>query len=155
LLRDPSMEGVPRDPQSILHQDARDLARLNHFVSLSSAEANQFRNLIDAEKQRFKRAAMVAHVPPVGCSEILIEGVPLKLLVDPNVSAANRLRAAELVLRQGTKVIEMADLAARVRALEQAADSAKSSARPSTIVTVSTPKALPSPETVGGGDHSE
>jgi len=79
----------------------------------------------------------------------------LKLLVDPTVSAANRLRAAELVLSQATKDIEMADLAARVRALEQAADSVKGSDRPSTILTVSTPKALPSPETDGGGDHSE
>jgi hypothetical protein len=79
----------------------------------------------------------------------------LKLLVDPNVSAANRLRAAELVLSQATKVIEMADLAARVRALEQAADSAKGSDSLSTIVTVSTPRALPGPETDGGGDHRE
>jgi len=79
----------------------------------------------------------------------------LKLLVDPTVSAANRLRAAELVLSQATKDIEMADLAARVRALEQAADSVKGSDRPSTIVTVSTPKALPSPETDGCGDNSE
>ena len=56
---------------------AADLPRLNHFVSLCSAEANQFRNLMDAEKQRFNRAAMVAHVPPVGCLQILIEGRPM------------------------------------------------------------------------------
>ena len=79
----------------------------------------------------------------------------LKLLVDPTVSAANRLRAAELVLSQATKDIEMADLAARVAELERAADPANRPRKPSADLIVSTPKALPSPEADGSGDHSE
>jgi len=79
----------------------------------------------------------------------------LKLMVDSSASAANRLRAAELVLSQGTKVIEMADLAARVAELERAVDSASRPRKPSAALNVSTPKALPSPETDSGGDNSE
>jgi len=76
--------------------------------------------------------------------------IVLKLLVDPNVPAGIRLRAAELVLGQGTKAIEIADIAARVAELERAADSANRSPKRATILTVSSTKALPGPETNGG-----
>jgi hypothetical protein len=62
----------------------------------------------------------------------------LKIMVDSSVSAANRLRAAEFVLGQGIKAIEIADLAARVAELERAADSARRSRKPATILTLST-----------------
>ncbi|MFZ0935807.1 MAG: hypothetical protein WA015_15910 [Bryobacteraceae bacterium] len=79
----------------------------------------------------------------------------LKIMVDANVSAANRLRAAEIVLGQGVKVIEIADIVARVAELERAVDSAKRLRKRSAIVTLPSTKALPSPETNGGGDNGE
>jgi transposase-like protein len=45
----------------------------------------------------------------------------LKLMVDPNVPAAVRLRAAECVFAQAVKAIEQEDLEARLVALEAAA----------------------------------
>ena len=79
----------------------------------------------------------------------------LKIMVDANLAAANRLRAAEIVLGQGAKVIEIADIAARVAQLERAADSARRSRKRSAILTLPSPKALPSPETNAGVDNSE
>jgi len=79
----------------------------------------------------------------------------LKLMLDSKVSAAIRLRAAELVLGQGIKAIEIADVVARVAELERAADSARRSRKRATILTLSQTKALPGPETKGGGDSSE
>ncbi|MGO9013283.1 MAG: hypothetical protein ACLQPN_24565 [Bryobacteraceae bacterium] len=79
----------------------------------------------------------------------------LKIMVDANVSAANRLRAAEIVLGQGAKVIEIADIVARVAQLERAADSAKRSRKRSAILTLPSTKALPSPATNAGRENSE
>jgi transposase-like protein len=79
----------------------------------------------------------------------------LKIMLDANVSAANRLRAAELVLGQGSKVIEIADIVARVAQLERAADSAKRPRKRSAILTLPSQKALPSPAANAGTDNSE
>ena len=46
----------------------------------------------------------------------------LKLMVDPNVAAAVRLRAAECVFDRAFKSIEVEDLEARLTALERAAE---------------------------------
>jgi cytosine/adenosine deaminase-related metal-dependent hydrolase len=46
----------------------------------------------------------------------------LKLMTDLNVPAAVRLRAAECVLDRGLKSIEIDDIDARLRELEQAAE---------------------------------
>jgi hypothetical protein len=42
----------------------------------------------------------------------------LKVMLDPNTPASTRVRAAECVLTQATKAIELADVGARLTALE-------------------------------------
>jgi transposase-like protein len=51
----------------------------------------------------------------------------LKLMVDQNVPASTRLRAADIVLDRTAKAIEIEDIEARVSELEQAAAVAKAS----------------------------
>ena len=49
----------------------------------------------------------------------------LKLMVDSNVSAGTRLRAAEIVLAQTAKAIEIEDIEARVAELERATEASR------------------------------
>ena len=70
-----------------------------------------------------------------------------KIMLDPNVPAGIRLRAAEVVLERGGQAQEMEDLEARVAKLERAANSAKRSPSRSAILTLVSPKALPGPTT--------
>ena len=51
--------------------------------------------------------------------------VALKLLTDPNVPAAVRLRAAEFVFDRSSKGIELEDIEARVAELERATEANK------------------------------
>ena len=51
--------------------------------------------------------------------------VALKLMTDPNVPAAVRLRAAECVFDRAFKGIELEDIEARVSELERATESSK------------------------------
>ena len=60
----------------------------------------------------------------------------LKIMLDLNAPAGTRLRAAEVVLEQATKAIEMEDIEARVAELERAAGSAKRSRKRSAILTL-------------------
>ena len=53
----------------------------------------------------------------------------LKIMVDQNVQASTRVRAADSVLDHASKAIEIEDVEVRVAALEQAAELAKSSER--------------------------
>ena len=53
----------------------------------------------------------------------------LKLMTDPNVPAAVRLRAAECVFDRAIKGIELEDIAARVTALEQSAEQKQAGGR--------------------------
>ena len=50
----------------------------------------------------------------------------LKLMVDPNVPPAVRLRAADCVFNHSAKAIEIEDLDARITELERAAEAVKS-----------------------------
>jgi len=52
--------------------------------------------------------------------------VMLKLMTDPNVPAAVRLRAAECVFDRAIKGVELEDIEERVAELERAADASKS-----------------------------
>ena len=79
----------------------------------------------------------------------------LKIMLDSSVSAANRLRAAELVLGQGSKAIEMAAIVARLAQLERAADSARRLPKRSAILTLPSTKALPCPATNASPDNGE
>jgi len=49
----------------------------------------------------------------------------LKLMTDPNVPAAVRLRAAECVLDRATKSLELEDMEDRISELERAAEESK------------------------------
>jgi transposase-like protein len=55
--------------------------------------------------------------------------VALKLMTDPNVPAAVRLRAAEFVFDRAIKGIELEDIETRLTELERAAEVAKSDQR--------------------------
>ena len=71
----------------------------------------------------------------------------LKIMLDSNVPAGTRLRAAEIVLDQAAKAIEIEDIEARVAELERAAGSANRSRKRSAILTWSSTDALPEPAT--------
>jgi hypothetical protein len=68
----------------------------------------------------------------------------LKIMLDAKVPAGTRLRAAEVVLSQGAKAVEMEDFEARLAELERAGSTQKSHKR-ATILTWSTTKAFPGP----------
>jgi hypothetical protein len=67
----------------------------------------------------------------------------LKVMLDSNVPAGTRLRAAEVVLSQGTKVNEMEEIESRVMELEHAAGSARTPRKRSAILTWPSTKAMP------------
>jgi hypothetical protein len=71
------------------------------------------------------------------------------------VPAGTRLRAAEVVLDQGTKAMEMEAIVARLAELERAAGSALRSHQPPAILTWPNKKALPGPATKAGADNGE
>jgi len=50
----------------------------------------------------------------------------LKTMIDPNTPASVRVRAAECVMNQATKAIEIEDIEVRVAELERAAEVSKS-----------------------------
>jgi len=49
----------------------------------------------------------------------------LKTMIDPNTPASVRVRAAECVMNQATKAIEIEDIEARVAALERESQGAE------------------------------
>ena len=53
----------------------------------------------------------------------------LKLMVDQNVPAACRIRAAECVMNYSTKAIEIEDIEARLSELEKAAEASRQNGR--------------------------
>ena len=71
----------------------------------------------------------------------------LKIMLDSKVSAGTRLRAAEIVLAQTAKAIEIEDIDVRVAELERAAGSANRSRKRSAILTWSSTDALLEPAT--------
>src|SRR5260370_12863286 len=71
----------------------------------------------------------------------------LKIMLDPKVWAGTRLRAAEIVLTQTAKAIEIEDIDVRVAELERAARSANRSRKRPAILTWSNTDALPDPAT--------
>ena len=71
----------------------------------------------------------------------------LKIMLDPTSSAGTRLRAAEVVLEQGTKSMQMEDLVARVAELERTAGSPRKSRKRSADLTWLNATPLPGPAT--------
>jgi hypothetical protein len=81
--------------------------------------------------------------------------IVLKIMLDSNVPAGIRLRAAQVVLDLGTRAMEMEDIVARVAELERAAGSAHRSHKPSAILSWPNKKALPGPAINAGADNGE
>jgi len=79
----------------------------------------------------------------------------LNIMLDPRASPGTRLRAAEVVLVQGTKAAEVADILARVAELERAAGSARRSHQRSAILVCPNRKALPAPAANAGPDNGK
>lgn len=52
-----------------------------------------------------------------------------KIMVDPQAPAASRVRAADSILERAAKAIEIEDLGARVTALEQRSEDAKTNSK--------------------------
>jgi hypothetical protein len=69
----------------------------------------------------------------------------LTIMLDSKVSAGTRLRAAEIILTQTAKAIEIEDIDVRVAELERAAGSANRSRKHPAILTWSSTDALPGP----------
>lgn len=71
----------------------------------------------------------------------------LKIMLDQNTPAGTQLRAAELVLEQGTKATDIEDLEDRVAKLERMAGSARKSRRRSADLTLLSAMPQPGPAT--------
>ena len=67
----------------------------------------------------------------------------LKIMLDSKISAGTRLRAAEVVLSQGIKAIEMEDIAARVAELERTGSSQRSRKLAEIVTLVAGPTTVP------------
>ena len=80
-------------------------------------EIPEFRAKYLAARRQAVQQAVARLQQATGAASVTI----LKLMTDPNVPAAVRLRAAESVFVQAIKGIEMEDIEVRVAALEEAA----------------------------------
>ena len=109
----------------------------------------------DAAYQEARRTAFSQSIALLQDASGAAVKTVLKIMLDSNVSAGTRLRAAEVVLGQGAKAFEMEGIEARVAQLERAADSAKRSRRRSAILTWPSKKTLPGPATNDGADNGE
>ena len=69
----------------------------------------------------------------------------LRIMVDSNLPAGTRLRAAEIVLSQAIKAIEIEEISERLTELERAAQSAHRARKGSAILPWSRTDALPEP----------
>lgn len=76
----------------------------------------------DAGYRAARRAAFGQSIARLQQASSAAVSTLLKLMVDPATPASTRARAAESVLEQAGKAIELADIEARLSALEQAAD---------------------------------
>jgi hypothetical protein len=54
----------------------------------------------------------------------------VKVMIDPNVSAATRLRAADIILERTAQGIEAEDFGARISRLERCAEQARAASEP-------------------------
>ena len=109
----------------------------------------------DAAYQEARRTAFSQSIALLQDASGAAVKTVLKIMLDSNVSAGTRLRAAEVVLGQGAKAFEMEGIEARVAQLERAADSAKKSRKRSAILTWPSKKTLRGPATNDGADNGE
>ena len=78
----------------------------------------------DAAYRAARRAAVGQAVTRLQQGTSAAATTLLKTMIDPNTPASVRVRAAECVMNQATKAIEIEDIQARLAALEQEAQKA-------------------------------
>jgi hypothetical protein len=76
----------------------------------------------DAAYRRARRAAFGQSIARLQQGASAAATTLLKTMIDPNTPASVRVRAAECVMNQATKAIEIEDIEARVTELERAAN---------------------------------
>ena len=101
----------------------------------------------DAAYREARRTAFCQSIARLQDASGAAVSTVLKIMLDSKVSAGTRLRAAEVVLSQGAKAMEIEDIEARVVELEQAGSAKRFSRRGSAILTWPNTKAVPGPAT--------
>jgi hypothetical protein len=79
----------------------------------------------DAAYRRAKRTAFGQAIARLHQGSSAAAATMLKLMLDPNVPPATRLRAADCAYTHAKNAIELEEVEARVKALEQAAELSK------------------------------
>ena len=104
------------------HRSVEEAARainLNPNTLLRWLQIPEFRDAYRKARREAVQQAVARLQQATGAAGLTI----LKLMTDPNVPAAVRLRAAECVFDHAIKAIELEDIEVRVAELERAADS--------------------------------
>lgn len=102
------------------HRGIEEAARasgVGYKTLLRWLEIPEFRNRYMEARRKAVHQAIARLQQATGAASLTI----LKLMTDPNVPAAVKLRAAESVIDHAIKAIEMEDIEARLAALEEAA----------------------------------
>ena len=109
----------------LTHRSIEDAARavdLNHNTLLNWLKIPTFVKEYRAARREVVNQSVARLQQATGAAGTVM----LKLMTDPNVPAAVRLRAAECVFDRAFKGVELEDLEERVAELERAADATKS-----------------------------
>jgi len=104
------------------HRNIEEAARaigVGYKTLLRWLELPEFRDAYRNARREAVQQAVARLQQATGAAGLTI----LKLMTDPNVPAAVRLRAAECVFDHAIKAIELEDIEVRVAELERAADS--------------------------------
>lgn len=102
-------------------EDAARAVDLNHNTLLNWLKIPAFVKEYRAARREVVNQAVARLQQATGAAG----AVMLKLMTDPNVPAAVRLRAAECVFDRAIKGVELEDIEERVAELERAADGTK------------------------------
>ena len=109
----------------LTHRSVEDAARavdLNHNTLLNWFKIPTFVKEYRAARREVVHQSVARLQQATGAAGTVM----LKLMTDPNIPAAVRLRAAECVFDRAFKGVELEDLEERVAELERAADATKS-----------------------------
>jgi hypothetical protein len=102
-------------------EDAARVAKIGTNTLLRWLQVPEFRDAYLKARREVVHQSVARMQQATGAAAITI----LKLMTDPNVPAAVRLRAAECVFDHAIKGVELEDIEARVAALELASASGK------------------------------
>ena len=106
------------------HKSVEDAARaidVNPNTLLRWLEIPEFRNAYLKARREVVHQAVARMQQATGAAGTVV----LRLMTDPNVPAAVRLRAAECVFDRGMKGIEIEDIEVRVAQLERVTEASK------------------------------